>query len=102
MKKIEVILAESDPKQVAIIRSNISNDFQNIIQTVKNFSELSEAIIRNKPQLIILGRLDKFNYFELGKELHELQNNLQIVLIFRGGSHRPLCSSPSRFWHFGH
>jgi two-component SAPR family response regulator len=85
MKKIEIILAESDPTQVAIIRSNISNDFQNIIQTVKNFSEILEAIVLNTPQLVILGRLDKFNYFEIGKELHKLQHNLQIVLIFRGG-----------------
>jgi hypothetical protein len=57
MKKIEIVLAESDPTQVAIIRSNINNDFQNIIQTVKNFSELLEAIVRNKPQLVTDGSL---------------------------------------------
>lgn len=86
MKKIEIILAESEPTQVAIIRSNINNDFQNIIQTVKNYGELIEAVVQNKPQLVILGRLDKFNYFEIGQELHKIQNKLQIVLILRGGS----------------
>jgi two-component SAPR family response regulator len=94
MKKIEIVLAESDPTQVAIIRSNISNDFQEIIQTVKNFSELLEAVIQNKPQLVILGRLDKFNYFEIGKDLHEIQKNLQIVFIFRGGGSQTLIVKP--------
>jgi hypothetical protein len=83
MKKIEVVLAESDPAQVVIIRSNINNNFQNIIQVVKDYSGLLEAVAQNKPQLVILGRLNVFNYFELGEKLHKLQDNLQIVLVFR-------------------
>lgn len=84
MKKIEIILAESDPAHAAIIRSNIDNNFQGATQIVNDYLRLLKAVVQHKPQLVILGRFDVFNYFELGEQLHQLQKNLQIVLLFRG------------------
>jgi hypothetical protein len=83
MTKNSIILAESDPVRIAKIRLNISNEFQGLIKVVESFSELLTSIYEDRPQLIILGRFDKFNYFEIGEQLHKIQANLQIVLISR-------------------
>jgi hypothetical protein len=78
-----IILVESDPTQIAKIRSNINDEFQSLIETVGNFKELLVSVREDRPQLIILGRFDKFNYFEISEQLHKIQANLQIVLISR-------------------
>jgi hypothetical protein len=83
MKEIEIILVESDFNQVATIRSNINSEFQDMIRVVKNYSNLLQAISEDRPQLVILGRFDKFNYFEIGNNLQKIQANLQIILISR-------------------
>jgi two-component SAPR family response regulator len=81
MPQTPVLLIESDPTEIAKIRSNIDNKFQNLIKTANKYNELLESIARQQVQLIILGRFDKFNYFEIGEELHKIQTNLQIVML---------------------
>jgi hypothetical protein len=78
---IRVLLAESDFAEIARIRSNIDGEFQSVIAVVKNHHELIENIIRERPQLVILGRIDKFNYFEICQECHKIQADLPIVLL---------------------
>lgn len=83
MRKIEIILVESDSNQVAIVRSNINSEFQDMIRVVDKYSNLLQAISEDRPQLVILGRFDKFNYFEIGDKLRKIQANLQIILTSR-------------------
>ena len=51
---IKILLAESDPAEVARIRANIDRKFQGGIQVAKNYDELLERIIEQQPQLVLL------------------------------------------------
>jgi hypothetical protein len=78
-----IILVESELARVDNIRSNINVEFQASIETVKNFNELLINIQQDKPQLIILGKFDKFNYFEISERIHKIHANLPIVMLSR-------------------
>jgi hypothetical protein len=78
-----VILAESDPFEVARIHTDINPDFHNKIKVVKSYDELLASIVEQRPELIILGRIDKFNYFDTCKECQLIHQNLPIVLLSR-------------------
>ncbi|MCY7335410.1 MAG: hypothetical protein LH613_04220 [Chamaesiphon sp.] len=78
---IQILLAESDPAEIARIRANIDREFQRGIKVAKNYDELLERITEQQPQLVILGRIDKFNYLDLSRECHKIQQDLSIVLL---------------------
>lgn len=78
---IKILLAESDPAEVARIRANIDRKFQGGIQVAKNYDELLERIIEQQPQLVLLGRIGATNYRDLSRGCHKFQQDLSIVLI---------------------
>lgn len=78
---IKILLAESDPAEVARLRTNIDQEFHGGIQVAKNYDELLERITEQQPQLVILGRIDRFNYLDLSRECHKIQQDLSIVLL---------------------
>ncbi len=78
-----VLLAESDQFEVARIRADIDPEFHNIIKVVKSYNELLESITEQRPELVILGRIDKFNYFDTCKECQLIHQNLPIILLSR-------------------
>jgi hypothetical protein len=78
---VRALIAESDHTEIARIRSNIGEEFQAGITIVKNHHELLEKIAQERPQLVLLGRIDKFNYFEVCQECHKIQPELPIVLL---------------------
>ena len=78
---IKILLAESDPAEVARLRTNIDQQFHGGIQVAKNYDELLERITEQQPQLVILGRIDRFNYLDLSRECHKIQQDLSIVLL---------------------
>ena len=78
---IKILLAESDPAEVARLRTNINQEFHGGIQVAKNYDELLERITEQQPQLVILGRIDRFNYLDLSRECHKIQQDLSIVLL---------------------
>jgi AmiR/NasT family two-component response regulator len=78
-----VLLAESDPVEVARIRADIDPEFHNIIKVVKSYEELLERIAEQRPELVLLGRIDKFNYFDTCKECQLIHQDLPIVLLSR-------------------
>lgn len=80
---IQILLAESDLVEIARIRSNINREFQDGIQIVNNYDNLLARIATKKAQILILGRIDRPNYFEICQECHKIQENLPIVLISR-------------------
>jgi hypothetical protein len=83
MMQGNIILLESDSIRVDNIRSNINIEFQFLIKTVEKFGDLLISIQQNKPQLIILGKSDKFNYFEISEQIHKIHANLPIILLSR-------------------
>ena len=80
---LQILLAESDPSEIARIRSNIEREFQDGIKIASNYDELLAKMMTGQPQLLILGRIDKSNYFDICNECHQISENLQIVLISR-------------------
>lgn len=80
---IQILLAESDLVEIARIRSNINLEFQAGITIVNNYDNLLARIATKKTQILILGRIDRTNYFEICQDCHKIQENLPIVLISR-------------------
>jgi hypothetical protein len=79
----QILLAEVDSFEIARIRTNIDLEFQNRIKIVKSYEEVLQSIAKEKPRLLILGRIDKFNYFDTCKGCHEIWADLPIFLISR-------------------
>lgn len=89
-----VLLAELDPVEVDRIRSNIDRKFLAVISIAKNYDDLLTSITTERPELVILGRIDVFNYLEISKGCRKIQANLPIVLLSKqetiGDSYRQL------------
>jgi hypothetical protein len=79
----QILLAEVDSSEIARIRANIDLEFQNRIKIVKSYEEVLQSIAKEKPRLLILGRIDKFNYFDTCKGCHGIWEDLPIFLISR-------------------
>jgi hypothetical protein len=78
-----ILLAESDPLEMDRITSNTDVKFRDRIKIVKSYNELVVSIAKEPPQLLMLGRIDKSNYFEVCKDCHKFWPDLPIVLISR-------------------
>jgi hypothetical protein len=78
-----ILLAESDPLEMLRITSNTDVEFRDRIKIVKSYNELVVSIAKEPPQLLMLGRIDKTNYFEVCKDCHKFWPDLPIVLISR-------------------
>ncbi len=78
-----IILAESDPLEMAKIRLNIDLEFRNRIKVVKNYNELLLNVVKEVPRLLILGKIDQLNYFQICQECHKIHKDLPIVLLSR-------------------
>jgi hypothetical protein len=78
-----ILLAESDPLEMARIRLNIDLEFRNRIKVVKNYNELLLDLVKEIPQLLILGKIDQLNYFQVCQECNKISKDLPIILISR-------------------
>lgn len=76
-----IVLAEADFAETAKIRSHIAAEFQAGIAIASNYQQLLATVERESPQLVILGRIDNFNYFEICEECHSRQADLPIVML---------------------
>jgi hypothetical protein len=83
LPSIQVVLAESNPFEVDRIRLNVDREFQAGIRVARSYDELIAKISEESPQLILLGRIDRFNYFDICKDCHEIREKLPIFLISR-------------------
>ncbi len=79
----QILLAELDLFEIAQIKAHIDLEFQGRIKVVKSYEEILASIATEKPQLLILGRIDKFNYFDTCKGCHEIWEDLPIFLLSR-------------------
>jgi hypothetical protein len=80
---IEILLAESNPFEVDRIKSYIDREFQAGIRIAKSYDDLISQITEKPPQLVFLGKIDKFNYFDICKECQDIQAGLPIFLLSR-------------------
>jgi hypothetical protein len=78
-----ILLAESDPLEMARIRLNIDLGFRSRIKVVRNYNELLLNMVKEIPQLLILGKIDQLNYFQICQECHKIHKDLPIVLLSR-------------------
>ncbi len=78
---IRILLAESDPAEIAGIRSNIDLNFQGGIQIVNNYYDLMKKVAETAQQVLILGMIDNSNPLGICKECREIWEQLPIVLI---------------------
>jgi DNA-binding NarL/FixJ family response regulator len=78
---IQILLAESDLAEIERLKLSIDRQFQLGIKVVKSYDGLLKHIALEKPQLVILGKIDKSNYLDICKECYEVLPNLPIVLL---------------------
>ena len=78
---IQILLAESDLAEIERLKLSIDREFQSGIEIVKNYDDLLKQIALEKPQIVILGKIDKSNYLDICKECYEILPNLPIVLL---------------------
>jgi hypothetical protein len=83
LPSIQVVLAESNPFEIDRIRLNVDREFQAGIRVARSYDDLIAKITEQSPQLILLGRIDRFNYFDICKDCHEIREKLPIFLISR-------------------
>ena len=83
LPSIQVVLAESNPFEVDRIRLNVGREFQAGIRVARSYDHLIAQITEELPQLVLLGRIDRFNYFDICKDCHEISAELPIFLISR-------------------
>jgi hypothetical protein len=76
-----IFLAESDPLEIARIRLAIDLEFRHRLKLIKKHDELLQALASEIPQLLILGRIDNSNYFEICQESQLIRQGLPIILI---------------------
>jgi DNA-binding NarL/FixJ family response regulator len=78
---IQILLAESDLSEIDRLKSSIDREFQIGMKIVKNYDDLLRQVALEKPQLVILGKIDKSNYLDICKECYEILPNLPIILL---------------------
>jgi hypothetical protein len=76
-----IFLAESDPLEMARIRLGIDVEFRRRLKILRNYDELLQSLAGETPQLLILGRIDNSNYFEICQEAQLIKPGLPIILI---------------------
>ena len=82
---IQILLVESDPTEIDRIVANIDRKFRAGITIARDYSEMLASITRSRPQLVILGKIDKNSYLEIARDCHAIRQNLAIVLLSSQG-----------------
>jgi hypothetical protein len=85
VQPIRILLAEADPTEIERIKSAIDPKFHNGIKIANNYHQLLESLAQKRPQLVILGKIDKSSYSEIASECHNLRRNLPIFLLSSQG-----------------
>ncbi len=78
---IQILLAESEAVEIDRLKSSIDLEFHGGIKIVKSYHELLQHVALEKPQVVILGKIDKSNYLDICKECYKIAPNLPIVLL---------------------
>jgi hypothetical protein len=82
---IKILLAESEPLEVERIEANIDLAFHSGMKIVKTYDQLVGSVAIERPQLVLLGKIDRSSYSEIAKACHQIQPHLPIVLLSSQG-----------------
>jgi hypothetical protein len=85
LQPLQILLAESNPAEIDRIMANIDREFQVGIKIAKNYQQLLERTTLERPQLVVLGKIDNANYSEIAQACHKIQHKLPIVLLSSQG-----------------
>ncbi len=78
---IRVVLAESILAEISLIKTSLINISHVVITTVHTYEELLSSIVKDQPELVLLGSIDIVNYFEIYRECQKIRPALPIVLL---------------------
>jgi hypothetical protein len=76
-----IVLAESSLSEIASIRMSIVDIPQVKMTVASTHSQLIASIIKEQPQLVLLGNIDVINYFEICRECHNISLEMPIMLL---------------------
>ncbi|MFA9202290.1 MAG: hypothetical protein ACEQSC_01980, partial [Candidatus Nanopelagicaceae bacterium] len=78
---VRIVLAESSLSEIDLIRMSVVNISQVEITVTSTYNQLIENIIKEQPQLVLLGNIDVVNYFEICRECHKISSEIPIILL---------------------
>jgi hypothetical protein len=81
LSPIRILVAESDLVEIDRIKSLIDPAFRTGIRIVKTYYQLVESVPRERPHLVVLGKIDNSNYADISKACHKNQSPIPIVLL---------------------
>ncbi len=81
LSPIKILVAESDLIEIDRIKLTIDPAFWAGIRIVKTYHQLVESIPRERPHLVVLGKIDNSNYSEISKACHKNQQQIPIILL---------------------
>jgi hypothetical protein len=76
-----IVLAESNSSEIDLIRMSIVDIPQVKITTASTHNQLIASIIKEQPQLVLLGNIDVVNYFEICRECHKISLEMPVILL---------------------
>jgi CheY-like chemotaxis protein len=84
--QVKILLADSDSSKISQVISQLSDaskEFSSSIRVCKSYFDLAPMLETELPDLLLLGMLEKFNYFVVCDECHTKWSSLPIVLLSR-------------------
>ncbi len=85
LQPLQILVAESDPVEIDRIMATIDREFHTGIKIAKNYRQLLERTNLERPQLVVLGKIDNANYSEIAQACHKIQPKLPIYLLSSQG-----------------
>jgi hypothetical protein len=85
LQPLQILVAESDPVEIDRIMATIDRKFHAGIKIAKNYRQLLERTKLERPQLVVLGKIDNANYSEIAQACHKIQPKLPIFLLSSQG-----------------
>jgi hypothetical protein len=85
LQPLQILVAESDPVEIDRIMTIIDREFHAGIKVAKNYQQLLERTNLERPQLVVLGKIDNTNYSQIAQACHKIQQTLPIFLLSSQG-----------------
>ncbi|WP_310412773.1 hypothetical protein [Chamaesiphon sp. OTE_8_metabat_110] len=85
LQPLQILVAESDPVEIDRIVATIDREFHAGIKIAKNYQQLLERTNLERPQLVVLGKIDNANYSEIAQACHKIKPKLPIYLLSSQG-----------------
>ena len=85
LQPLQILVAESDPVEIDRIMATVDREFHAGIKIAKNYQQLLERTNLERPQLVVLGKIDNANYSDIAQSCHKILPKLPIYLLSSQG-----------------